>query len=86
MMCGKSVSMKSTPTAAARTIASASPERIAASIAIERDCSQWMNMSTARCCSAWNVPISTSNCTRVFRYSTAVASSRTERPSEVFSF
>ena len=30
-------------------------------------------MSTMRCCSAWNVPIGTPNCLRVFRYSSVVS-------------
>jgi hypothetical protein len=32
------------------------------------------NMSTARCCSAWKVPILTPNCSRVLRYSTVMSS------------
>src|SRR5471030_669193 len=39
----------------------------AASMAIERACSRWMNMSAMRCCSAWNLPIGARNCWRVFR-------------------
>ena len=30
-------------------------------------------MSTMRCCSAWNAPIGTPNCLRVFRYSSVVS-------------
>src|SRR6266702_128567 len=41
-----------------------------ASIAMLRACSSAISMSTARCCSTWNVPIGTPNCRRVFRYST----------------
>ncbi len=41
-----------------------------ANIDMLRACSSATNMSAARCCSAWKLPIGTPNCLRVFRYST----------------
>ena len=39
-----------------------------------RACSTATNMSEARCCSDWKVPIATPNCLRVLMYSTVVLS------------
>ena len=40
-----------------------------------RACSIATSMSTARCCSAWKLPIATPNCLRIFRYSTVISCS-----------
>ena len=47
---------------------------IAARIAVDLQSSVSTNMSTARCWSAWKVPILTPNCSRVRRYSVVIAS------------
>ncbi|MNT49452.1 hypothetical protein D3C72_1863080 [compost metagenome] len=56
-----------------RSAASALSALAAASMAIERACSRWMNMSAMRCCKAWNLPMGAPNCWRVFRYSRVAA-------------
>ena len=40
---------------------------IVANIAMLRACSSATTMSEARCCKAWNEPIATPNCLRVFK-------------------
>src|SRR6516164_102057 len=52
-----------------RSLASGSATIIVASIAMLRACSSATNMSTARCCSTWKLPIGTPNCLRVRRWS-----------------
>src|SRR6476620_3664829 len=61
-------------TAVARSLASSKSQAIVANIDIERACSTATNMSAARCCKVWKLPIATPNCLRVFRYSTVVFS------------
>jgi predicted transcriptional regulator len=50
-----------------RTAGSGLPASTSARMAAERTSSVSTNISTARCCSAWNVPIFFPNCSRVFR-------------------
>ena len=54
---------------ALRSVGSALVARMAARIAVDLHSSVSTNMSTARCWSAWKLPILTPNCSRVRRYS-----------------
>ena len=51
-----------------------------ANIDMLRACSSATNMSAARCCRVWKLPIGTPNCFRVLRYSTVVFSDSSIAP------
>src|SRR5450631_2052780 len=57
-------------TAVARSLASSKSAAMVANIDMLRACSTATNMSAARCCSTWKLPIGTPNWVRVFKYST----------------
>ena len=60
--------------ALARSAALSSSALMVAKYIMLRACSSATTMSEARCCRAWNEPIVTPNCLRVFMYSTVMAS------------
>src|SRR5664279_186465 len=67
-------------TAVARSPALSKSLAMVANIDMLRACSVATNMSAARCCRVWKLPIGTPNCFRVFRYSTVVFSDSSIMP------